>query len=780
VVASELRLPHLIARESWSRQRFPLGAHLRRDRATFAVCSRNATCIQLELYRQPTGEDAYFSCWLERNRRDDIWRAHLGGVAPGTFYAFRCWGPNWLYEAAWRRGSAVGFQRDVDANGNRFNPNKVLFDPYARELSHDPGTPELLAAGLSEDIYATGDGYYLGTARRNLDTGRWAPKGIVLEETTYDTGTRPYLPPERAIIYEAHLRGLTRHPSASRLRTTLAGIPGFERVRNVPPDCRGTYAGAAYMAPYLKALGFTAIELLPVHECPNDLNPNDRPGGNYWGYMTLGFFAPDRRYARDRSPGGPSREFAQMVRAFHDEGIEVYLDVVYNHSGEGGNWDEDLDTTGFVSLGGFDAAMYYQLDARGYVVDGATGCGNQLNFSSRAARKLVLDSLRYWLETFGVDGFRFDLAPVLGRAPGTRALQGRDRRFFPCHSLLQDIRALGREFDAEVIAESWDLWGYEVGNFPVGWGEWNGRYRDTIRQFFRGTGDATQFAALVNGDYDTFSSGGPHRSVDFIVAHDGFTLLDLVSYNSKHNDAPWPFGPSDGGSDANLSWDSGGNRALRRQRLRNFWTVLLLSRGVPMCVMGDEFGRTQNGNNNPYNIDSVATWNNYDAIATNAPTAIATGGAGAYHDNFGTAATLENCNPLFHFARYLLNLRQRHRALQQDGFAGFELDAGGDVTYQFCKADGQSYLRPDDRCVWWRIDGSEVGDSDFLIFVNMRPDLVLFTLPTGEGAYAWIRRIDTANWAEAECNYWSDAGAIVRDRYGVHPHAIAVFEEVML
>ncbi|ERN42420.1 type II secretory pathway, pullulanase PulA [Rubidibacter lacunae KORDI 51-2] len=770
---------------AWATATDPLGTHfLANGTVSFAIYSRNATRVLLELYAHPTGIDAEFSCWLQCNLRDDIWRARLSGIPPGTYYAYRCWGRNWPYDPAWQRGnSRAGFRRDFNANGDRFNPNKVLFDPYTRELSHDPETPELLAAGEDGRIYQTGEGLYRGIPRREIDTGRWAAKGIVLAPDTTSFGTKPHLPPERAIVYEAHVRGLTKHPSASRLSQILAlsNITGSEAIADVPPDCRGTYAGAAYMAPYLKLLGFTAIELLPVHEIPNDCNPSDRPGGNYWGYMTLAYFAPDRRYARDRSPGGPTREFKQMVKAFHDQGIEVYLDVVYNHSGEGGHPDGDPNTTGFVTLGGFDASAYYQLTNAGTLVDGATGCGNQLNFSSRAACHLVLDSLRYWLAEMGIDGFRFDLAPVLGRAPTD--CRGEDwdcqRRFFPLHDLLQDIRKLGEEFDAEVIAEAWDLWGYEVGHFPPGWGEWNGRYRDAVRRFLRGDGIATQFANMVNGDYDAFADqGGPHRSLDFIVAHDGFTLLDLVSYNSKHNDAPWPFGPADGGSDTNLSWDSGGDKSLRRQQLRNFWTVLFLSRGVPMCVMGDEFGRTQNGNNNPYNIDSVATWNNYDAIATHAPTAIPTGDCGTYHDNFGTAATPPACNPLFHFARYLTHFRQLHPALQQAIYADFVLDAGEDVTYLFRAADGRSPLQEHARCVWLRIDGSEVGDRDFLVAINMHFEPVVFHVPIESETQIWVRRIDTAAWAEPECNYWQGATAVIRGSYGVHPHAIAVLEEV--
>ena len=770
---------------SWEKAAYPLGAHYDGQHVTFAVYSQNATRILLEIYNSPTSEEAKYDYWLQKNPQDNIWRAKIANIPPGTFYGFRCWGPNWEYQEGWQRGNSnVGFKQDVDEQGNRFNPNKVLFDPYAREISHDRETPTMLAAGENEGMYATGGGEYKGIISREYDTGKWAPKGIVIAPDKISTGTRPYLPPQDSAIYEVHVRGFTQHQSSSNLQQILQGMAGFEAVENVPEAYRGTYAGAAYMAKYLKALGFTTIELLPVHETANDTNPEDTPGGNYWGYMTFGYFAPDRRYAYDKSPGGPTREFKQMVKAFHDEGIEVYLDVVYNHSGEGGNWG-DNDVTAFLSFGGFDASQYYVLTDDHRLVDGATGCGNQFNFSHSVTQNLVIDSLTYWLEEMGVDGFRFDLAPVLGRTPSAFARMNwkEQRQFFPQHPLLKQIQLLGEKHNAEIIAEAWDIWGYEVGNFPAGWGEWNGRYRDAVRRFLKGDGNTTDFTTRVNGDYESFNDqGGPQKSINFIVAHDGFTLMDLVSYNYKNNNNPWPFGPSDGGNDNNDSWDSGGDRTLRRQRLRNFWTIQFFSRGVPMVVWGDEFGRTQNGNNNAYNIDSVATWNNYNAIATNSPTTIATGYGGSYHDNFGTATNPDQRNPLFVFASYIAHLRQNHLALRQHQYADFEMDAGDDVTYLFRKTDGYSYLSSSDRCVWLRIDGSEVKDHDFLVLINMYSEPVNFYVPSQDSAqngHQWVLIIDTAAWAESNFNYWvvKEASSIT-DNYAVNPFSIVVLEEV--
>ncbi|MGL5081362.1 MAG: glycogen debranching protein [Microcoleaceae cyanobacterium] len=765
----------------WPIALYALGAHYDGQNVTFAVYSKNATRILLEIYDHAMGADAKYDYWLQKNPQDNIWRAKLGNIPPGTFYSFRCWGPNWDYQDGWQLGnSAIGFKADVDNQGNRFNPNKVLFDPYARELSHDKETPAMFQAGENGGMYATGGGDYQGVVSREFDTGRWVPKGIVVVKDQTSTGTRPHIPPETSMIYEAHARGLTQHASSSNLQQILQGFPGFEQVANVPEACRGTYAGAAYMAKYIKALGFTTIEFLPVHESGNDINPDDRPGGNYWGYMTFGYFAPDRRYACDKSPGGPTREFKQMVKAFHDEGLEVYLDVVFNHTGEGGNWGNN-DITDFVSFGGFDAPEYYQLTDSHYLVDGATGCGNQLNFSHDVTRNLVLDSLTYWLEEMGVDGFRFDLAPVLGRTPNKfeRENWGAQRQFFSRHSLLDKIQQLGEQYDAEMIAEAWDIWGYEVGNFPAGWSEWNGRYRDAVRCFLKGDGNTISFIEQVNGDYHNFNDqGGPQRSVNFLVAHDGFTLMDLVSYNTKNNYVPWPFGPSDGGNSNNDSWDSSGNQALRRQRLRNFWTIQFFSRGVPMTVWGDEMGRTQNGNNNPYNIDSVATWNNYNMIATHAPTKVSTGYSEGYHDNFGTATNPDARNPLFSFVTYVAHLRGQHPALKQRSYGDFEMDSGNDVTYLFKKTDGYRQLDRNDRCVWLRIDGSEVGDHDFLLLINMHSQTVRFSIPPDD-RYRWVRLIDTAAWAESQLNYWAlDQADTMVNHYDVNPFSIVVLEEI--
>jgi len=745
---------------------------------TFAVYSRRATRVLLEVYSDPILSEAQFEYFLQKNPDDNIWRAWLKGVPHGTLYGFRCWGPNWVFDPTWTRGnSSAGFLADYDRFGNRFNPNKVLFDPYARELSHDRVTFELREAGHDIWIYATGDVEYQGSPARMHDTAVWAPKGVVIFDDT-SVGTRPRNPPELGIIYEAHLRGCTQHPSSSDLGRLLRNTEGFDEVVSVPHILRGTYAGAAYLAPYLKALGFTTVEWLPVQDTENALNSVGSPVANYWGYMTMGYFAPDRRYAFDRSPGGPTREFKNMIRAFHDQGIEVYLDVVYNHTGEAGNFEKRRDTTGFVSLGGFDAAEYYIETHEGLIIEGATGCGNQLNCSSPIAQELVLDSLRYWINVMGVDGFRFDLAPVLGRTPNAfeRTAWDDQRRFFRDHPLLSAIRDLGRVHEVEMIAEAWDLWGYEVGNFPSDWGEWNGRYRDAVRRFVRGDGNAREFADMLNGDFLHFNDrGGPQHSIDFITAHDGFTLLDLVSYNSNRNQQPWPFGPSDGGASENLSWDCGGDVRVRRQQLRNLWTILLLSRGVPMVVAGDELARTQNGNNNPWAIDSVATWTNYRMVATSSPTALPTEGGGRYEDNFGTANGDAGRNPLLAFTRFVIELRRRFlfsgAAAHPTGITNF----ADETQFAFSREDGRSPIYDGLRCLMVRVDHKSNQPESLLLLINCWSGQVCFFIPPSEGPGGWRRVVDTAVWAEPDDNHWPiERAEAVVEPYWVHPHSIVV------
>jgi glycogen operon protein len=761
-----------VSPSTWATATWPQGANFVTGEGSnlkVGVYAAHATRVLLEIYASPTGAGAQFDYVMTKGS-DGIWRAQVASVPGKTLYAFRAWGPNWTFSSSWAPGSSAGFVTDVDASGNRYNPNKVLPDPYGRELSHDKTAPALIAAGLDGGAYGTGGATYHGVARRAFDTGPWAPKSIALATTSTGTGTRPAIAPRDQIVYEAHVRGLTAHTSAMSLTTLLAGIPGFSGVVNVPSGCRGTYQAAGLMAPYLQGLGVNVIELLPVHESDNDTIPLDHAGGNYWGYVTDGFFAPDRHYACDRSPGGPTAEFKAMVKAFHDRGIEVWLDVVYNHTGEGGNWDATEQVAEVSGLRGFDNIDFYQLpagDKAAYFE--TTGVGNNLNVATAAGRRLVLDSLKYWGTQLGVDGFRFDLACELGRdaAPGYG--------FNPGAQLYQDIASFAQASSLDVIAEPWDIGAYGVGQFPSGWGEWNGKYRDASRRFFRGDlsgANGASYADAFYGDFNDYSDqGGAAKSVNFLVAHDGFTLADLVSYGGKTNTArAWPFGPSDGGSDSNDSWDSDGDHALRRQRFRSLLTWELLSRGTPMLVAGDEFARTQNGNNNPYNVDAPGTWNNYGMIATDAPQATATGVSGeAYHNNFATDAHADGKSAVFQFARQLINLRRTSRALRQGDYA---------MSISFARNDGSGgFDAHSDRAVRIQLDGSSVGDADYLLYVNNWSGTVTFTPPAPDAGKHWARIIDTAAWAESHDNFWSDAEAdAISGAYDAHAWSIVVLK----
>lgn len=749
-----------------------------------AVYSKNATKVLLEIYSTAYGEDAVYDYWMEKGS-DNFWRAELDDVPAGTLYAFRVWGANWTFDESWERGnSSAGFVSDYDSIGSRFNPNKVLFDPYAREISHDKSDPAALGT-YDNGMYGTGGETYQGTLRRNFDTGRYAPKSVVVVDNT-GYGTKPAILQQDAIIYETHVRGLTKHSSSANLSSILSGIAGFEDVENIPAAYQGTYKGAGMMAPYLKALGINTVELLPVHESDNDANPDDAPGGNYWAYMTYGYFAPDRRYSYDKSYGGPTKEFKEMVKAFHDEGIEVYLDVVFNHSGEGGPWygdKDDYNTAELTFMRGFDCSEYYCLVPKTIGAHWeSTGCGNNLRCDNKVVQDLILDSLTYWIDEMGVDGYRFDLAPVIGREFDS----GSGNWYFnPNSQILSDIAALGASKNAEMIAEAWDTRGdgYQVGNFPSGWGEWNGRFRDAIRGYVN-TGNRGAVNDYINGDYNNFyDQGGPHKTVNFVVAHDGFTLADLCSYqgagNAMNGTLTWPFGPSDGGNgDQNtlgfVNWsDSEDNqKASKRQAARNYIALQMISRGVPMIVYGDEFSRTQNGNNNPYNIDSVATWNNYNMINTTSPHLVETGGGGAYHNNFGTFKNTGNVNGNFIFMKYMLNLRASEPALRQTDY---------NVYYDFKKEDGTNTLTDGDRCVWIKINGSSVpGGSDYLVFSNMWQEQVSFTVPEAASGKKWVIIADTASWAEPYYNCWDPLkqNAYSKKVYGVNAWSVVILKQV--
>ena len=773
-----------------------LGANIKGDKTSFVLYSANATKVLLEIYSKPFGDAVpLYDYWMEKDS-NNYWRITLNGNLKNAIYAFRCWGPNWTYSDSWTRGgSAAGFVADYDSKGNRFNPNKVLFDPYAKEITHDKSNPTALGTE-NGGMYGTGAELYNGVERRLFDTAAFASKAYVVNDST-GYGTKPQIPSAAARVYEAHARGLTKHPSSSSLESILRDIDGFEGVQNVPAEYRGTYKGAAYMAPYFKALGINTIEFLPVHESDNDANPDNAPGGNYWAYMTYGYFAPDRRYAYDKSAGGPTREFKEMVKAFHDEGIEVYLDVVYNHTGEGGPWygagenehaGDDFKTAEITFMRGIDNQTYYSLcGTSNKQYWETTGCGNNMQCDNPVVRKFIIDSLTYWIKEMGVDGFRFDLAPVLGREKS-----GSDWIFNPNATTLTEIGTLGTSNNVEMIAEAWDCqWpgGYNVGKFPAGWGDWNGVYRDVIREYVGGngtsitkSGDGVNYSMTAseaiwghNGNGGTSSASSTAKfgvSVNMIDAHDGLNLADLSSYagagNSKNNNA-WPFGPSDGGN-GDTNYIPGSSAEVYRRTARNYIALQMFTRGIPMIVWGDEFSRTQNGNNNPYNIDSVATWNNYNMINTNNPHAVATGGEGTYVNKFGTFNNTANVNGNFIFMQRMLKMHSDPAFNQLTTTAATTTWIPGGTANSF------GYIT----------DGTAVGGHKFLMFTNQTSGEVAVSVPAPASGKHWVRICDTGSWAEKYMNSWDPLDTTADNyyaipaakSYGVGAYSVLILEEV--
>jgi isoamylase len=678
--------------------RLQLGAHLNSNAATFRVYSSRATRIELNLFREPFNATEVSRTPLSRDSSNSVWSVSIPlseirtklKIKDAIYYGYRAWGPNWTFHPAWQKGSAAGFIADVDRDGNRFNPNKLLIDPYAREISHDPVNPR----NLDGRVYAS------GSENRLKDSGPVAPKGIVIRELAA-VAPGPASAPKDDIIYEVHVRGLTNADPA------------------IPAGARGTFRGAAMRALQLKSLGITAVEFLPIQETQNDANDADPHHANYWGYATLDYFAPDRRYSSDKSPGGPTREFQNMVSAFHAAGLKVFIDVVYNHTGEGSAWHpSDSSTYNLLSWRGLDNPTYYSLTADHQNSWDNTGVGGNYNTANTVAQDLIVDSLAYWHQTLGVDGFRFDLASVLGNTC--------EHGCFHFDKLAPQtaLNRLAKEFPrTPLIAEPWAIGDgtYQVGNFPAGWSEWNGIFRDDVRRAQNQLGVASvttgELATRFAGSSDLFQNNGrkPWNSIDFIVAHDGFTLADLYRFNYKNNNQPFPAGPSDGGTDDNESWDQNGNPADQNKAVRTGFALLMLSAGVPMITGGDEFLRSLNGNNNPYNLDTTFNWLTYAVAADQ-------------------SAFLE-------FARRMIAFRRNHPALRPADFYSpqqllwFRPDGNA--------VDAAYFNNPDDHAIAWLLDGTSLGDPARAVYVgyNAWSGPVDFTLPPG---HSWSRVADTS------------------------------------
>ena len=677
---------------------YPLGASYDGAGVNFALFSQVAQKVELCLFDEEDRETR-----VEMTEQNSyVWHNYLPGIQPGQRYGYRVYGP---YDPA---------------KGLRCNPNKLLLDPYAKAIEGNIDGDESLYSywfKSPEDV----------TSMNTLDSAPHTMKSAVVNPY-FDWGNdqHPNISYHDSVIYEAHVRGMTN--------LNL----------DVPPDIRGTYAGLAYpsVIEYLMKLGVTAIELMPIHQFVNDSFLQEKGLSNYWGYNTIGFFAPHNAYSSSGQRGEQVNEFKSMVKAYHRAGMEVILDVVYNHTAEGNNLGPTL------SFKGIDNGAYYRLvdnDRRHYF--DTTGTGNSLLMRSPHALQLITDSLRYWVTEMHVDGFRFDLAATLARQ-----FQEVDKlsAFF---DIVEQDPVISR---VKLIAEPWDLGsgGYQVGGFPSSWSEWNGRYRDCVRDFWRSQPSTLpEFASRLMGSSDLYQMNGrrPVASVNFITAHDGFTMNDLVSYNEKHNDANGE-GNRDGESN-NRSWNCGVEgpttikdvNDLRQQQMRNMFATLLCSQGIPMICGGDEVARTQQGNNNAYCQDNAISWTNWDLD--------------------------DSQKDLLEFVSKLIHLRLEHPVLHRRRFfTGREpgdpddkipqvewMDHTGSImdmedwsnTHAFSV---MIYLNGSDipEADWY---GNQMVDNNFILIFNAHYEPIMFTLPDERYGKKWRLVVDTHNPKGPELNY---------------------------
>ena len=678
---------------AWPGHPFPLGPAWDGEGTNFALFSENAERVELCLFDEGDHETR-----VELTDRTAYhWHGYLPGVGPGQRYGYRVHGP-------------------YDPNrGHRFNPAKLLLDPYAKAVEG----PIRFDAGRVLPYVAGGD----DLEPDSTDDAAAIPKCVVVDEHFDWEGDRLLRTPwHETVIYEAHVRGFTKlHP-------------------DVREDLRGTYAGLAADEglAHLRSLGVTAVELLPVHHIADEEFLHERGLTNYWGYSTVGFLAPHALYAATGTRGEQVREFKGMVKALHRAGIEVILDVVYNHTAEGNHLGPML------SFKGVDNASYYRLqpgDPRHYM--DFTGTGNSLNPVHPSVLRLIMDSLRYWAIECHVDGFRFDLASALARE-------------------LYDVDRLSSFFDVihqdpvlsqvKLIAEPWDVGpgGYQVGNFPVLWAEWNGKYRDCVRDFWRGHGDLGELASRFTGSSDLYQDDGrrPSASVNFVTCHDGFTLADLVSYNEKHNEANAEDGRD--GSDDNRSWNCGAEGptgdpdvlALRERQQRNFLATLFLSQGVPMLLGGDELGRTQRGNNNGWCQDNEISWLDWEVD--------------------------QGRERLLAFTRRLIELRRAHPVFRRAHFfAGRQVNGSGLPDVWWFRPDGRRMAQHDwqsdattlgvflngDEIPDRTPDGGAIADDSFLVLLNAGANPVTFRLPASRFGRHWQLELATADPDAEALNY---------------------------
>src|ERR1700680_142900 len=672
----------------WLGYPYPLGATWLGNGVNFAIFSETATSVDLCLFDSVDAPQENMRIPVTEHT-DQVWHVFLPDVKPGQLYGYRVNGP---YDPK---------------QGMRFNSSKLLLDPYAKAIAGE--------INWADEMFAYVVGDKLEDLTRDFRDDAWGmPKAVVIDNA-FDWGNdkRPGIPLHRSVIYEAHVKGFTKLWS------------------NVPEELRGTYAGVGSAAAieYLKELGVTAIELLPVHAHVDDKVLIDRGLRNYWGYNTIGFFAPEAKYSSSGAMGGQVTEFKTMVRNLHAAGLEVILDVVYNHTAEGNHLGPTL------SFRGIDNPAYYRLlpeDARLYM--DFTRTGNTVNLLHPRTLQLVMDSLRYWVNDMHVDGFRFDLASSLARDQnGVNKL----------HAFFEIIHQDPVISQVKLIAEPWDVGegGYQVGNFPVLWAEWNGKYRDEVRRFWKGDeGRIGEMAYRLTGSPDLYQTTGrrPYASINFITAHDGFTLNDLVSYNDKHNEANGE--ENRDGDSNNNSWNCGIEgptddpqvNTLRRRQRRNFAATVVLSQGVPMLNAGDEFARTQQGNNNTYCQDNPLNWFNWN-----------------WDDDAKT---------LFEFTKKLLRFRKEHPVFRRPKYFMGRRIRGSDVkdimwfNPSGAEMNEQDWKNGFAKCLGMLISGSSsdvrdykgesVRDDTFLLLCNAHYELLTFILP-GREDIRWELVLDT-------------------------------------
>jgi isoamylase len=675
--------------EAWPGQPFPLGATWDGGGTNFSLFTEHAEAVDLCLF----DDDGLETPVPMRERRALNWHCYLPNIGPGQRYGFRVHGPY------------------APEEGHRFNPAKLLIDPYAKAID---GVVDY-RHGINVLPYAPADSEDADLEVDDEDDAEAIPKAVVIDDAFIWEGDRqPRIPFADTVIYETHVKGFTmRHPE-------------------VREDLRGTYAGLASEAAitYLQGLGVTAVELLPVHHIADEAFLAERGLNNYWGYSTIGYLAPHSEYAATGTRGEQVREFKGMVKALHRAGIEVILDVVYNHTAEGNHLGPML------SFKGVDNAAYYRLmqeNPRLYM--DFTGTGNSLNPMHPSVLRLIMDSLRYWVAECHVDGFRFDLASALAR------------EFY-------DVDRLSAFFDVihqdpllsqvKLIAEPWDVGpgGYQVGNFPILWSEWNGMYRDTMRDFWRGRSKCGDFASRLSGSSDLYQADGrdPFASINFITAHDGFTLADLVSYEEKHNQDNLE--DNQDGTDDNRSWNCGveGDTddavvlALRARQRRNFLATLILSQGTPMLLGGDELGRTQGGNNNAWCQNNEVSW--FDWTET------------------------DSVREQREFTRRLISLRKAHPVFRRESFLeGSTLNGTGLPDAWWFRVDGRKMTRHDwnegepvlglflngDAIPTPGPRGQDIKDDSFLLLFNAHDEEREFTIPRPRLGHAWELELSTAD-----------------------------------